>query len=63
MDLKLPAIGVVSLIAIIILLLLGDYLGHKFGRGRVGVVGGITILVLVVLYAVYAIVAALLGTS
>jgi len=56
MDLRLASIIVVGVLVAIILILLGDYLGYKFGRPRLATVSGFFILGMVVLYAIYAIV-------
>jgi hypothetical protein len=60
MSLVLPSEIVVGLIIAVALLLLGDYFGHKFGRMKLAITGGITALVLVILFAIYAILFALL---
>ena len=56
MDLRLASLVVVAILAAIVLILLGDYLGYKIGRPRLATAGGFTILGLVVLYAIYAII-------
>ncbi len=54
MDLK-QAIQVVEIsAAIAVLLLLGDYLGYKFGRWRLAAIAGVVNLLFVIAFAVYA---------
>jgi hypothetical protein len=56
MDLRLASIIVVSILVAIGLFLLGDYFGYKFGRPRLAMVCGFSVLGLVVVYAIYAII-------
>ena len=49
-----PNIVFVVIIATVILLLLGDYLGHKIGRWRLAVILGSIALVTTVVFAIYA---------
>ena len=60
MNLILPSEIVVGILLVIGVLLLGDYFGHKFGRMKLAVTGGITALGVVILYAIYAVLFALL---
>jgi len=42
------------IIAVLAMMALGDYLGYKFGQGRVAAIMGIIALVVIVLFAIYA---------
>jgi len=59
MDLFYPSEVVVGIILVIGLLLLGDYLGYKFSRRKLAIVGSITILGVVIIFAIFAIIYAL----
>lgn len=54
---------VIVIVVVIALLLLGDYLGYKISRRRLGIWGGFGILGIVILYAIYAIVTSLINRS
>jgi hypothetical protein len=54
---------VIGIVVVIALLLLGDYLGYKISRRRLGMWGGFGILGIVILYAIYAIVISLINRS
>ncbi len=54
MDLRLAIEIVVIIIAIVAVMLLGDYIGYKFGRMKLAVYGGYIVLGLIVLFAIYA---------
>jgi hypothetical protein len=60
MDLKLAIEIVVIIIGIIALMLLGDYIGYKFGRIKLAIYSGYVVLGLIVLFAIYAAVSLLL---
>ncbi len=53
MDQKLAITLVEIIVAIAAALVLGDYLGHKFGRWRLALAALITVLVVVVAYAIF----------
>jgi hypothetical protein len=55
-TLWIASIVIISIVGIIALLLLGDYLGHKFGRRRLATTSGFIVLGVVVLFAIFAIV-------
>jgi hypothetical protein len=61
MDLWTVSLIVIGIIVFIGLLLLGDYMGYKFGRARLAMWGGFTVLGVVVLFAIYAIVVSLVN--
>ena len=46
------------IVAVIAAVLLGDYAGHKIGRGRLAIIGGVVVLVTIIAFAIYAAVAA-----
>jgi len=46
------------IVAVIAVLLLGDYVGHKIGRWRLAIIGGVVVLVSIIAFAIYAAVAA-----
>jgi hypothetical protein len=54
MDLKLAIEIVLIIIGIIAVMLLGDYIGHKFGRMKLAIYGGYIVLALIVIFAIYA---------
>ncbi len=60
MDLKLAIEIVVIIIAIVAVMLIGDYIGYKFGRMKLAVYGGYIVLGLIVLFAIYAAISLLL---
>ena len=53
-DLKTVATIVEMVIALLVAMVLGDYLGYKFRAARVAFYLGIIILVIIVLFAIYA---------
>ena len=53
-ELKTVATIAEIIIAILITAVLGDYLGYKFGHGRVAIILGIIVLAVIVLFAIYA---------
>jgi hypothetical protein len=63
MSLWNVSLVVIGIVVVIALLLLGDYLGYKVSRTRLGMWGGFGILGIVVLYAIYAIVTSLINRS
>ncbi len=54
MELKLAIQIVVILVAVIAVMLLGDYLGHKIGRMKLAVYSGYIVLALIVIFAIFA---------
>jgi hypothetical protein len=46
------------IVAVIAAVLLGDYAGHKIGRGRLAIIGGVVVLVTIIAFAIFAAVAA-----
>ncbi len=54
MELKNASTAVVIIVAAVVLMLLGDYLGYKIGRRRLAVIVGIVALVSIVAFAIYA---------
>ena len=54
MELKNASTAVVIIVAAVVLMLLGDYLGYKIGRRRLAVTVGIVALVSIVAFAIYA---------
>lgn len=55
MDQLQAAIRAVEIIiAVLVIVLLGDYLGHKIGRRRLLAIVGVFALVTVVIFAIYA---------
>ena len=60
MDLKLAIEIVLIIIAVIALMLIGDYIGYKFSRMKLAIYSGYTVLGLIVLFAIYAAVKLLL---
>lgn len=60
MDLKTAIMVVVILVGAAVVLLLGDYLGHKFGRMKLATYTLFTVLGLIILFAIYAAVKLLL---
>ncbi len=60
MDLKIAIEIVVIIIAIVAVMLIGDYIGYKFGRMKLAVYGGYIVLGLIVLFAIYAAISLLL---
>ena len=53
-ELKSAIISVEIIVAVVLLLLLGDYLGYKIGRWRLAAIVGIVALVSIVAFAIYA---------
>ncbi len=53
-DLKSAITFVEIILAVLVILLLGDYLGYKLGRGRLAMIVGIVALVSIVAFAIYA---------
>ena len=53
-ELKVAVTIVEIIIAVVVVLLLGDYLGHKIGRWRLAVIAGIAALVSIIVFAIYA---------
>ncbi len=53
-DLKSAITFVEIIIVVLVILLLGDYLGYKLGRGRLAMIVGIVALVSIVAFAIYA---------
>ncbi len=53
-DLKTSITIVEIIVAIMVLLVAGDYLGYKIGRWRLASFAGIVTLVVVVVFAIYA---------
>jgi hypothetical protein len=47
-------ISFIAVIGVMLLLLLGDYLGYKLGRRRLAAIAGAIALVAVVAFAIYA---------
>ncbi len=54
MDLRLAIEIVVILVGIIAVMLLGDYIGHKFGRMKLAIYSGYIVLGLIVIFAIFA---------
>lgn len=55
MDILTLAIRVVViLIGVIALMLLGDYIGHKFGRMKLAIYSGYIVLAVIVIFAIFA---------
>lgn len=55
-DLK-DALNILELIiATLALLIIGDYLGHKFGRLRLAATVGVIALITIIAYVIYAVV-------
>ena len=53
-ELKTAITTVEAIVAIAVLLTLGDYLGYKVGRWRLATFVGIVTLVVIVAFAIYA---------
>ena len=53
-ELKNAMTVVEIIVAIVLMMLLGDYLGYKVGRWRLATIVGITALVSIVGFAIYA---------
>ena len=53
-ELKTAINTVEIVVAIVVLLVLGDYLGYKIGRWRLASYAGIVTLVVIVAFAIYA---------
>ncbi len=53
-PLRLAIEIVLIIIAIIAVMLIGDYLGYKIGRMKLAIYGGYTVLALVILFAIFA---------
>jgi len=53
-ELKTVATIGEMIIAILVAMALGDYLGYKFGHGRVAIILGVIVLVVIVSFAIYA---------
>jgi hypothetical protein len=53
-ELKVAVTIVEVIIAVVVVLLLGDYLGHKIGRWRLAMITGIVALVSIIVFAIYA---------
>ena len=53
-DLKSAITIVEGIIALIAVMLLGDYIGYKFGRWRLVIISGIVALGVIILFAIYA---------
>jgi len=53
-ELKSAIISVEIIVAVVLLILLGDYLGYKIGRWRLAAIVGIVALVSIVAFAIYA---------
>lgn len=45
---------VVILVGIAVVMLLGDYAGHKVGRMRLAVYSGYVVLAIIIIFAIYA---------
>ena len=54
--LEVPNRAVVITIAVLVALLLGDYLGYKIGRRRLALISATIALVTIVVYTIYAVV-------
>ncbi|MBI4188853.1 MAG: hypothetical protein HY529_06570 [Chloroflexi bacterium] len=52
--LKGPSTIFVAIIAVVALLLLGDYLGYKVGRRKLALALGVVALITVVVFAIFA---------
>ena len=55
-SLTLAKISIITIVAFLASLALGDYLGYKIGRWRLATLVGITALIAIVAFAVYVIV-------
>lgn len=53
-ELKSAIIVIQIIVAVVLLLLLGDYLGYKIGRWRLAAIVGIVALVSIVAFTIYA---------
>lgn len=47
-------ISFLTIVGVMLVLLLGDYLGYKIGRRRLALIAGVIALVTVVVFAIYA---------
>lgn len=45
---------VVILVAIAVVMLIGDYIGHKVGRMRLAIYSGYVVLGIIIIFAIYA---------
>ncbi len=54
LELKSAIMIVEIIVAVVLMMLLGDYLGYKMGRWRLASIVGIVALVSIVAFAIYA---------
>lgn len=55
-NLRLASIVIVYIVAVAVVLLIGDYIGYKFGRMKLVTYTAIGVLVLVIAFAIFAVV-------
>jgi hypothetical protein len=60
---RLAATIVVGIIVVVAIMVLGDYLGYKFGRMKLATFSGFAVLGVIIIFAIYAIIFAVTRTG
>jgi hypothetical protein len=57
-EFRIAANVIEIIVAVAAILVLGDYMGYKFGRWKLATVTGLSVLGLVIIFAIYAVIVA-----